>query len=252
MKTKKRFIFYLLFPLIAFIYSCGGDKSKRAVEENQDIPVFRDDFDGTLVNEDVWEVGTWTEHGGQLSPERVFIKDGVLNMLLINENDTIKSSAIQSRETFLYGKWETRLKVSSVPGVLNSFYTIDWGDGKGTRQEVDIEFLTFSFGEQTGEVHLAVHAAGLKSFETRPDLKLDFNPSDEFHVWGLEITPEFIEWSVDGKSLLVYKYDEHEVKVDKPYMLKLNTRSQENWIKGPSEPGVESVYLIDWIQFTPY
>ncbi|MPN29404.1 Beta-glucanase [bioreactor metagenome] len=214
--------------------------------------VFRDDFDGSRVNEEIWEIGTWSEHGGRLGRERVLVKDGLLNMLLINENNTIKSSAIQSRQTFLYGKWETRLKVSSVSGVLNSFYTIDWGGGAGTRQEVDIEFLTFYFGEQTGEVHFAVHAAGFDSFDTNPDLKLDFNPADDFHVWGLDITPEHIEWSVDGKSLLLYNYDEHKVKIDKPYMLKLNTRSQESWIKGPSEPGVVSTYLIDWIQFTPY
>ncbi len=252
MKTKKQFTFYFFLPAFAIFLACGGSSEEAdAQEKNQDISVFREDFSGSKVNEDVWEIGTWKEHGGQLSRERCFVKDGYLNMLLINESDGVKSSAIQSRETFLYGKWEARLKVSSVPGVLNSFYTIDWGDGKGTRQEIDIEFLTISFGENSAEVHLAVHAAGLKSFETHPDFKLDFNPSDDFHVWGMDITPEHIEWSVDGRSLLVYHYNEHEVKIDSPYMLKLNTRTQERWIQGPSEEGVLSTYLIDWIQFTP-
>lgn len=253
MNTKKLFILYLLFlPASAILLCCSGLKSKEINREVQNSSVFRDDFDGPKINEDVWQIGTWSEHGGQLSRERCFVENGFLTMLLINEGGAIKSSAIQSRETFLYGKWETRLKVSSVPGVLNSFYTIDWGEGSGTRQEIDIEFLTHSFGEKRGEVHFAVHAAGLKSFETHPDVKLDFNPSDDFHVWGLDITPQRIEWSVDGKSLLVYTYSEHDVKIDAPYMLKLNTRSQKKWINGPSEEGVLSTYLIDWIQFTPY
>lgn len=252
MKTTKRFIQFLFLFFFMFSSSCFIGKGEKKENEKQSPSIFRDDFDGAHVNEDVWQIGTWTEHGGYLGRERVFVKDGYLNMLLINENDTIKSSAIQSKETFLYGKWETRLKVSSIPGVLNSFYTIDWGGGSGTKQEVDIEFLTYYFGEQTGEVHFAVHASGLNSWDTRPDIKLDFNPSDDFHIWGLEITPKYIEWSVDGESLHIYNYDEHDVKIDSSYMLKLNTRTQESWIRGPSEPGVVSTYLIDWIQFTPY
>jgi len=243
---------FTLSYLLLFLFSCSSDTGKELNMEKKNPSIFREDFTNTKIDESVWQIGTWTEHGGQLGRERCFVKDGYLNMQLINEDNTIKSSAIQTRSTFLYGKWEARLKISSVSGVLNSFYTIDWRDGKGTRQEIDIEFLTYSFKGSSGEVHFAVHAAGRKSFETNPDIKLSFNPSSDFHVWGLEVTPEHLEWSVDGKSLLVYKYKEHDVKIDSPYMLKLNTRTQKNWINGPSEEGVLSTYLIDWIQFTPH
>ena len=98
--------------------------------------------------------------------KRCYVENGHLNMLLINNNGKILSSAIETKQTFLYGKWEVRLKPSSIPGVLNSFYTIDW-DNKttteprdGTKQEIDIEFLTFAFKENKGKVHFAVHANG--------------------------------------------------------------------------------------------
>ena len=218
---------------------------------------FFEDFKGSSIDESVWTIATWSEHGGQCGWERCYVKDGYLNMMLINDGN-ILSSAIETKQTFLYGRWEARLKASSVPGVLNSFYTIDWDNKSteeprdGTKQEIDIEFLTYKFGENKGEVHFAVHAQGLKSFNTNPDIELDFDPSKDFHIWGFDITPEQIEWFVDGKTLFIYKYKENDIKINSPYILKLNHWTQKDWILGPPEQGVESRYLIDWIKFTPH
>ena len=219
--------------------------------------IFLENFNSPSIDESIWTIGDWSEHGGLCGRERCYVEDGHLNMLLINDNGKILSSAIQTNQTFLYGKWEARLKPSSIPGVLNSFYTIDWDNKNtpeprdGTKQEIDIEFLTFAFEENKGKVHFAVHGNGLKSFNTNPDIELDFNPSDDFHIWGFEITPEHIEWFVDGKTLLVYKYKENGVKINSPYMLKLNHWTQKDWVQGPPDSGVICRYLIDWIKFTP-
>lgn len=250
MRTSSYFIVFAL--VILGMLSCV--KTSGIIKNQKEI--FRDDFNGNTVNESVWEIATWSEHGGQTGRERVYVKDGYLHMIFKNDNGIFLSSALQSRKEFLYGRWEARLKPSSVPGVLNSFYTIDWngeGSGDGTKQEIDIEFLTSSFGKDRGEVHVAVHAAGLKSFDTNPDIKLDFNPSDDFHVWGFDIKSDKIEWFVDGKILYTYYYDDNEVKITAPYQLKLNCWSQVGqWIQGPPPSGVECVYLIDWVRFTPY
>jgi beta-glucanase (GH16 family) len=225
----------------------------------QIIEAFRDDFNIDTVDASVWQVATWSEHGGQTGTERCFAKNGYLNMKFINNNGTFLSSAIQTRKEFLYGRWEARIKPSSVPGVLNSLYTIDWDDisttntgDDGTKQEIDIEFLTFAFGSGKGKVHFAVHASGLQSFDTNPDIDLNFDPSADFHVWGFEIAPDHLEWFVDNTTLLTYKYSKHPVAINSPYQLKLNFWSQANWINGPPASGVECLYLIDWIRFIPY
>lgn len=224
---------------------------------------FRDDFNDNSIDTSVWQVATWHEHGGQTGMERCYVKDGYLNLVFINDpRKGFLSSAIQTRKEFLYGRWEARLKAADVPGVLNSFYTIDWNntsdyrsDSNGTKQEIDIEFLTKSFRGAKGEVHLAVHAAGKKSFDTNPDIKLDFNPSADFHVWGFEITPDHIQWFVDDRVLMIYRYKDHGISITAPYQLKLNVWSQSGastWIGGPPVPGKECVYQIDWIKFTPF
>ncbi len=214
---------------------------------------FEDDFND-VVDESVWQIATWPEHGGATGKERCYVENGNLKMLFINDSTHgYLSSAIQTRNEFLYGRWEARLKPSDVSGVLNSMYTIDWDDGNGTKQEIDIEFLTKSFMTDSGEVHYAVHAEGLQSFNTNPDVMLDFNPSDDFHVWGFEITPEHIQWFVDAQTLLTYTYSENDISIDSSYQLKFNFWSEPGgWVGGPPTADVECIYLIDWIKFYPY
>jgi beta-glucanase (GH16 family) len=221
---------------------------------------FREDFNGSTIDQEVWKVASWREHGGQTGPERAYVRDGYLHLELINDTTQgILSSAIETWQKFGFGRWEARLKPSDVPGVLNSFYTIDWDDystpntpADGTKQEIDIEFLTRSFNGDTGEVHFAVHAQGRQSMDINPDITLNFNPSKEFHVYGFDIKPDRIEWHIDGQRIYTYEYARNDITIDSSYQLKLNTWTMPAWIGGPPQPGVKSIYLIDWINFTPY
>lgn len=244
----------LFLLLICFIACSGGGNDVNIALEGHIAPVpeFEENFNGPIDNS-VWQIASWAEHGGQTSSARCYTSNGMLNMVF--RNDSVLgylSAAIQTRETFLYGRWEARLKPSSVEGVLNSFYTIDWGTGDGTKQEIDIEFLTFAFGEGAGKVHYAVHAEGHTSMNTNPDIDLSFNPSDDFHVYGFEITPEHIEWFVDDEVIHTYTYSENDITIDAPYQLKLNVWSAVHWVNGPPPVDTDCVYQIDWIKFYPY
>jgi beta-glucanase (GH16 family) len=188
------------------------------------------------------------------------VEDGNLKLIFINDSTQgYLSAAIQSREEFYYGRWEARLKPSNVSRVLNSMYTIDWdntADGSspsdGSKQEIDIEFLSYSFTGDDGRVHFALHASGLRSAATSPDILLGFDPSADFHVWGFDISPERIQWFVDDRVLWTYVYAGKPITIDAPYLIKFNVWSGTNWINGPPAADTESVYLVDWVRFTPY
>jgi beta-glucanase (GH16 family) len=215
---------------------------------------FLDNFNGPSVNGITWQVAGWSEHGGQTSPSRCFVRDSMLVMQFINSStDGYLSSAIQTRLEYFFGKWEFRARPSSVPGVLNSFYTIDWTNttgGTSTREEIDIEFLTKSFSGTSGQVHYALHKTGATSYQTNPDVPLGFNPSSAFHVYGFNITPTKIEWLADSVVKRTYNYSSG-ITITAPYQLKLNFWSAVSWIGGPPTPNVVCEYLIDWIKFTP-
>lgn len=252
----------LILLLVLIVTSCTFDaQAETDGDEARTTERFVEHFNGDTIDTSRWQVANWQEHGGQTAPERAHVEDGYLHLILVNDPDGgYLTSAIQTHDEFLFGRWEARLKPSSVPGVLNSFYTIDWNntsnsdsDSDGTKQEIDIEFLSNSFGPDYGEIHLALHEPGRQSFETNPDIALGFNPSDNFHVYGFEITPAYVEWFVDDLVLKRYTFGDTSsaITVDAAYQLKLNTWTREEWIGGPPELGVESIYMVDWIRFTP-
>ena len=218
---------------------------------NPDDYDFHEDWsDG--IDPDKWLVAGWREHNMQTGPERTYVEDGKLNMVFVNDSeDGWLGAALQTqKEDFGYGRWEAALKPSSVPGVLNSMYTIDWRDGEGTKQEIDIEFLTHTFDgeEHPGEMWIALHAADRES--THFSQPLTFNPSEEFNVFGWDITPTHIDYLVNGETIYRFVYEEHDITFDAPYMLKFNVWTSESpWIQGPPEPDVETVYQVDWIRF---
>jgi beta-glucanase (GH16 family) len=260
--SSSNFIHIIILIFISFIscYPGSGDGGYEEPDETHVKTEFFDGFDSGNVDDTEWQVAAWIEHEGQTGPERCYVQDGYLKMVFINDPVYgYLSAAIQTRKEYYYGKWEARIKPSGVAGVLNSMYTIDWdntadpgaGDD-GTKQEIDIEFLTYTFKTGTGEVHFAVHEAGRESFETNPDITLDFNPSDDFHVWGFEITLQHIRWFVDDTTLCTYTYSGNPIRINAPYQLKFNVWSKVEWIHGPPVADTECIYLIDWVRFTPY
>ena len=255
----RRMVKSLVLTAVFVLVHAGCTNAQMATAPNGERYLnkpFVDDFDGTQVNPVTWMVATWSEHGGQCGKERCFVQDGNLVMQFINDSsEGFLSSAIQTRLEYFYGKWEYRAKCSSVPGVLNSFYTIDWDNtagGTSTKQEIDIEFLTKSFSGSNGQVHYALHASGKTSWDTRPDVSLGFNPSADFHTYGFDITPEYISWFADSTEKRRYTYAGNPIAITAPYQLKLNFWSAVSWIGGPPPANVVCEYLIDWIKFTPY
>lgn len=211
---------------------------------------FHETWDGG-IDTSVWEVGVWQEHGGQMSTDRATIDDGVLRLDFVNPGTTpYLSSAIQTRGLFYRGTWEARLKCSPVAGVINAFFTIDWDGGDGTKQEIDLEFVTQN--NQTpgqGQLHLAVHAEGAVNHFVET-AAVPFNPSEGWHVYRIDILDDRVVWWVDGVEYGEFEYDE-VIAIDRPYQLKLNHWSSTNaWVGGPPTPDVLSRYECDWIRFT--
>jgi len=215
---------------------------------------FNDDFDADWEKKQTaWRVATWKQNGAQMDPSRC-ATDGEGRMVqTVMAGKPYRGGSMQTAREYGYGKWVARLKPSSVPGALNSMFTMDWDDltteveHDGSKFEVDIEFLTYTFGPGKGKVHLAVHVPGKKNAFVE-DVPLDFNPSDDFHEWGFEILPDRIAWHVDGKVLRSWDRPA-EREFNEGYEFFFNSWTKPKWIKGP--PKEDARYLIDWVRFYP-
>jgi hypothetical protein len=79
--------FYLIF---LFFTACDIRSDTKPVGR-----IFFDDFSGTTINETVWQIATWTEHGGKTGREQCYVQDGLLHLVFINSSaDGFLSAAI--------------------------------------------------------------------------------------------------------------------------------------------------------------
>jgi beta-glucanase (GH16 family) len=217
-------------------------------------PSFHESFDpGWKPGDNDWRVATWKQNGTLMSPERAQVNDAGHMVQTVLPGEPYRGGSMQTEREFGYGRWIARVRPSSVPGALHSIFTKDWDDltteapGDGNKFEIDIEFLTYTFGPGRGRVHLAIHKQGQSNAFVR-DPELDFNPSDDFHVWGFDVLPDRVVWHVDGRELATWKVPDGEI-VPVGYEFFFNSWTKPNWIKGP--PKEPAHYHIDWVKFHP-
>lgn len=114
-------------------------------------------------------------------------------------------AAIISKERFEYGRYEVRMKSASGSGIVSAFFLrSSRKTAEGTLvHELDFEFM----GKSERLLHLACHegvdngARGLKHNSTAKNLELPFDPSEDFHDYALEFTPNGIVWFADGEEI---------------------------------------------------
>jgi beta-glucanase (GH16 family) len=249
----KSSLFLLIFLFMILGTSCNDTNINPGAQSPDLIsstPTFVDLFDDPQWEQNsgisLWQQASWMQNDTQMDPERCQAVGGLLTLTVL-PGEPYRGGSIQTRsDQWPYGRWDARLKPSSVPGVLNSMFTDDW-NGK-TYEEVDIEFLTYTFGISSGSVHLALHREGQTNYWWE-DVQLTFNPADTFHVWSIQILPDSVSWLVDNQLLRTFVYNT-EFKLQAPYQFFFNAWTKKEWINGP--PTDSAHYEIDWVKFFPY
>ncbi len=155
---------------------------------------------------------------------------------------------IRTNDTYLYGRFEVKMKSVEASGALMSFFTFyDGNDFVSNWNEIDIEIL----GRYQNEVQFNSIVGNHQMKEHRH--VLDFNPHDDFHVYSFDWTPEYIAWSVDGKE--VYKQTgEHIARMNKPQKIMMNIWPSEFWDwTGPWEESKLPLHAqYDYVKYYTY
>lgn len=241
--------------------------AKNTEAKNKYKLVFREEFNGTgkAMNAEYWEVPKRQKYmwARQISNSlRVYtIKNGKFICRAIPNNVNKKDTAemltcafsTQGKFEFQYGKVEVRLKTNCDEGNFPAVWLLP-AKQKGTPfryGEIDI-FETFG---NDGVAHQTVH--NHRTFMSGKKEKNAFpHPIDVaiWHVYGVEWTPTFIRFYIDGKTTGYYEKSkdpqvlaEGQWTFDRPYYIIINQSTGE---KGWHEPDVKRVYQteVDWIR----
>jgi len=177
---------------------------------------------------------------------------------LIQAKD-FKGGEIQSIKEFHFGRFETRFYSSNVSGMLSTFFLFEKDGYKSSDiwQEVDIE--VFGKGDanswQSNPIYQFTGNGERQTSESVHEFE-NGGSSDEWHVYTLDWTPDYLEWFVDGKSIRKYT-DKEALKIlgKKPMKAMFNhwTSKWTDWtgpFNGDDTPSfqfVDYLKVYDWV-----
>lgn len=208
--------------------------------------VFEADFsqDGPLSSED-WLINVgekWANNEQQAytdSPSNVYIKDGALHLVALKEKYGIRdytSGRITTygKHSWQYGYFEVKAKLPKGKGSWPAIWmlpdSIQEGVGWPLCGEIDI---CEHIGRMQDSIWFSLHSQ--RHNHTRKDTKQytiikEFkNVSEEFHTYGCEWTPDYIEYYIDGEAVCLFRKDDDKEDqsfeswpFDQPFHLILN------------------------------
>ena len=199
--------------------TAGGESNtvttEPAAETTPSDPnlLFEDTFDGTELDDDKWELcPEWDRQGGMDVWDNTMTSlDGsghlVLRAAWDADEERVRSGAVRTNGRFHagYGYYEASIKFPVAPGTWGAFWMmcgnvagVDGSAADGA--EIDI---IESINNEANACNHALHWDGYGDDHKQagPGQFFDKNIYDgQFHTFGLERTPEYYVFYIDGKE----------------------------------------------------
>ena len=163
-----------------------------------------------------------------------------------------KGAEIYSQESFLYGRFEMKIKAAQGSGQLSTFFLYRNGSETATTlwQEIDIEI----FGKDSNifQSNVIVEAVEGKKQMTEILHKTPKSLSADFHIYTLEWTPDSICWFLDNSLLRTEKINAKRCNAAMSMRLNHWAADIVSWV-GPFDKTVLPQYqYVDWIQYSKF
>jgi hypothetical protein len=164
---------------------------------------------------------------------------------------------LYTNEEYTYGKFEARMKMAAASGTVSSMFLYQNGSEQASAQrwvEVDIEVLgknpnSFQSNIITGKAGAQVTSEKHHSVSPAAD--------QGFHTYGLEWTPDYVSWTLDGKEVRRTKKGDNKNQVENligTQGLRFNIWSSESaeWVGNFDESKLPLFQFINWVKVYKY
>lgn len=133
----------------------------------------------------------------------------VADSVLTDPNVTYSyyGAELSGKEEFLYGRFEARMKMVSIPGSVSSMFLYAEGSekkGEVPWNEIDIEVLGKGGTMWQSNIITREGDPSIKSnttSESKPLHDFGFDATEEFHLFTMVWTPEYVSWEIDSVEI---------------------------------------------------
>ncbi len=153
---------------------------------------------------------------------------------------------LRTRESFLHGRFETRLQAGQGDGFLSSFFLYNDSFPATDWAEIDFEVL----GRWPDNVDLNIIDENGSHLRQNPTW---FTLLGEFHDYAFEWTPDDVAWFVDGTE--VYRQSgDHISDLLEPCKLMMNIWNpvQSDWVGSWDDRILPRQAVYDWVSYADY
>ena len=246
--------------------------------------VWSDEFDGTSLNVDNWniETGDGSQYGltgwgnNELEwyqAENITVADGTLKITAKEEvsngyNYTSGRMRTDEKVDVKYGRIEARVKAPEGQGLWSAFWMLPTDSqygGWASGGEIDIMEVVSPVGADNQKVHGTMHYGMAWPLNKSAGGMHEVNVTDEFHVYAIEWEKDEIRWYVDdvhfatvsSDSWWSYYYENQtegyvsqpQAPFDQDFHVLLNLAVGGNWPGSPDSATVFPATLeVDYVR----
>lgn len=160
---------------------------------------------------------------------------------------------LRTKESFLYGRFEVRLKSAQGDGLVSSFFTYqdELINGGHIWNEIDIEIL----GRWDDIISMNTITPG-QSSHLRESFVKDLSAHTQYHDYAFEWTPNYVAWFVDGKEYYRQDLPSHSyiatLKHPQKIMMNLWVPVYEDWVGKWNEEIIPRFAYYDNVAYYEY
>lgn len=257
---------------VVMVTAMGTVSVKAASKSTQYKMVWSDEFNGTELNRNNWtyDIGNgganvgWgnNEHEYYTSrTDNVKVQNGQLIITAKAEkyaneetgvfydytSGRIKTSGLQS---FKYGKLEAKMKMPKTRGLWPAFWMLGYNE-KGWPYCGEIDIL-----ETWNELNFAQGTIHWENEKERPNKdsydasSIKLEDKTQWHLYGINWTPEKIEWTLDGKVYKTFELkgtDKSELKKEFYFIINCAVGGNLAYFT-PDESFVFDTVVVDYVR----
>jgi endo-1,3-1,4-beta-glycanase ExoK len=220
---------------------------------------WQDDFDAFDTARWQFMTHSWDGNLAQFSTTNTSFADGIASLGLtrdpVDAAKPFRGVEMRSRSTLTYGKVESRARFARGSGVVSSIVLIytpwpadDWN-------ELDVEYLgrytdraQFNAMVYTGPPTQRPVQQSVTPTQYPEIVMLAFDPSADFHVYGIEWTPLEARFTIDGEVKRTWSTEIARLKLPQNILLTIWASAAADWA-GPIRPdSAPTTADYDWIR----